>query len=101
MHSATRAGLFGKERATHTGLTQTAWIFPYASQPRTASNSVTFVIVFADGAHVVAYTISNTHTAWGFTTREVESRETRRAIEKEPRDVFLAGMRRTRTGRIP
>ncbi|KAG8996557.1 hypothetical protein FRB93_000699 [Tulasnella sp. JGI-2019a] len=88
VHSGTRAAIFGKEPATYTGLTQTAGLSltpPSLSPPQ---NPATFMNVFGDGAHVVAYPISDTHTSWAVTVREAESRETWRAMGKEQQDAF-------------
>lgn len=85
VHSATRAALFGKEPATYTGMTQTAGLSP---TPASLTDSATFLNVFGNGAHVVAYPISDTHTSWAVTVRESESRETWKAMGKEQKDAF-------------
>ncbi|KAG8870958.1 hypothetical protein FRB97_009219, partial [Tulasnella sp. 331] len=88
VHSATRAALFGKEPATYTDLMHTAGSSLTHPSLASPNNPATFVNVFGDGAHVVAYPISNTHTSWAITTREAESRETWRAMGEEQQDAF-------------
>jgi len=79
LHSATRRVLFGEEPTTFLGLTQTGGISP------TPSNMVDHARVInwcGNGAHMMAYPISDTHTSWAITLREGEARESWRAVDR-------------------
>ncbi|KAI0321463.1 hypothetical protein OF83DRAFT_1051187 [Amylostereum chailletii] len=80
LHSATRVALFGKESAIFTGLTQTGGICP---TPSTNGDLPSAVNWFGQGAHMIAYPITDTLTSWAITLREEESKETWRAADKD------------------
>ncbi|KAI0005339.1 hypothetical protein BJV74DRAFT_803530 [Russula compacta] len=79
LHSATRTVLFGEDPTTFLGLTQTGGISP---TPGDMVNHARVINWCGNGAHMMAYPISDTHTSWAITLREGEARESWRAIDQ-------------------
>ncbi|KAI0271689.1 hypothetical protein BC834DRAFT_456367 [Gloeopeniophorella convolvens] len=80
LHSVTRTTLFGAEPATFLGLTQTGGISP---TPVDMMDNPSVINWCGNGAHMMAYPISDTHTSWAITLREGEARETWRAVDQQ------------------
>ncbi|KAI0093159.1 hypothetical protein BDY19DRAFT_982954 [Irpex rosettiformis] len=76
LHSNTRTCLFGDEKADFTGLCQTGGICPI---PENMNFPFTFLNIFGDGVHIVAYVINDRQASWAMTKREPEAKETWRA----------------------
>jgi len=79
LHSATRTVLFGEEPTAFLGLTQTGGISP---TPNSMRDHPCVINWCGNGAHVMAYPISDTHTSWAITIREGEARESWRAVDQ-------------------
>ncbi|KAI0248089.1 hypothetical protein BJV78DRAFT_1276678 [Lactifluus subvellereus] len=79
LHSATRTVLFGEEPTSFLGLTQTGGISPTPSSMRDHPCVINWC---GNGAHMMAYPISDTHTSWAITIREGEARESWRAVDQ-------------------
>jgi len=73
LHSVVRGGLFGKETASFTGLTQTGGI---CKTPASLTSPVSMINWYGDGSHMIAYQIDNEHTSWAMTLPEKEIPET-------------------------
>ncbi|KAI0294790.1 FAD/NAD-P-binding domain-containing protein [Russula brevipes] len=79
LHSVTRAVLFGEDPTTFLGLTQTGGISP---TPRDMLDHGRVINWCGNGAHMMAYPISDTRTSWAITLREGEARESWRAVDQ-------------------
>ncbi|KAI0307436.1 hypothetical protein B0F90DRAFT_1673550 [Multifurca ochricompacta] len=85
LHSATRAALFGEEPTTFLELTQTGGISPTPSDMLDHAYVINWC---GNGAHMMAYPISDTHTSWAITLREGEGRETWRAVDQHEAETI-------------
>ncbi|KAL0956145.1 hypothetical protein HGRIS_002308 [Hohenbuehelia grisea] len=88
LHSNTRVCLFGQEQADFTGLTQMGGVAP---TPEALSQASVMVNYFADGAHMISYPISQTHTGWAITRREPELKESWRSLDDEKQTQIKTG----------
>ncbi|KAH9994461.1 hypothetical protein BJV77DRAFT_994926 [Russula vinacea] len=83
LHSVTRSVLFGEDPITFLGLTQTGGISPTPSDMVDHPRVINWC---GNGAHMMAYPISDTHTSWAVTLREGEARESWRAVDQHEVD---------------
>lgn len=83
LHSVTRTVLFGEGPITFLGLTQTGGISP---TPDDMVDHPRVINWCGNGAHMMAYPISKTHTSWAITLREGEARESWRAVDQHEVD---------------
>ncbi|PCH43569.1 FAD/NAD(P)-binding domain-containing protein [Wolfiporia cocos MD-104 SS10] len=88
IHSNTRICLFGKEPVDFTGLIQTGGVSP---TPEEFKQHPALRNIYADGAHLICYPISDTQTSWAITLREPEAKETWRAMDEERQQAFKNG----------
>lgn len=79
LHSAARKVLFGEEPISFLGMTQTGGISPTPSDMADRARVINWC---GNGAHMLSYPISKTHTSWAITLRGGEARESWRAIDQ-------------------
>ncbi|KAJ7226755.1 hypothetical protein GGX14DRAFT_692993 [Mycena pura] len=87
LHSSVRIALFGKEKPTFTGLTQTGGITPVAF----ADQKPTMFNFLGDDLHIVTYPISEKSYSWAITQREPETKETWRAMDEAAQEAVRNG----------
>ncbi|KAI0062853.1 FAD/NAD(P)-binding domain-containing protein [Artomyces pyxidatus] len=85
LHSRTRMELFGEEEADYNGNSQTGGLSP---TPKGLREKPTILNIFGNGAHMISYPISETHTSWAVTLPEEEHKESWRSLQKEQIDAF-------------
>ncbi|VDB86562.1 unnamed protein product [Peniophora sp. CBMAI 1063] len=80
LHSAVRVGLFGKETASYTGLTQAGGV---CLTPASLSKPPAMVNFYGDNAHMITYPINDKESSWALTLREDEHQETWHAASND------------------
>ncbi|KAI0064091.1 FAD/NAD(P)-binding domain-containing protein [Artomyces pyxidatus] len=85
LHSRTRTELFGQEKADYNGTTQTGGLSP---TPQVLLEKATILNIFGNGAHMISYPVSETHSSWAVTLPEAEHRESWRSLHKEQIEAF-------------
>ncbi|KAG1777653.1 hypothetical protein EV702DRAFT_1099798 [Suillus placidus] len=72
LHSNTRIALFGKEKASFTGLAQFGGLSP---TPPALQGKFALVNHYGNGRHMVSYPVAEDKHSWAITTRETEVKE--------------------------
>ncbi|KAJ3713415.1 hypothetical protein C8R42DRAFT_593238 [Lentinula raphanica] len=78
IHSNTRISLFGKEKASYTGLTQLGGFSP---SPKSWKHKNTMANFFGEESHMISYQVGPDLNSWAITRRETEHKETWRAVD--------------------
>ncbi|KZV77422.1 FAD/NAD(P)-binding domain-containing protein [Peniophora sp. CONT] len=73
LHSVIRIGLFGKETASYTGLTQAGGV---CSTPASLRKPPAMTNFYGNGGHMITYPINDKECSWALTLREEEHPET-------------------------
>ncbi|KAJ7230218.1 hypothetical protein GGX14DRAFT_2733, partial [Mycena pura] len=78
LHSNVRVALFGEEKPTFTGLTQTGGLTLGAF----TKHKPTMFNFYGDNMHIITYPVSEEIYIWALTQREPETKETWRAMDE-------------------